>query len=88
MASLLYKFLQACCRSDPHFMSVLKIVNKSPGSHDKVIYIIFFAMLTSLTKLQYMVEPEISSLVVILCFICNPYPGCISVKMTDQVFTF
>ena len=28
-------------KSGFHFMSVLKIVHRSPGSHDKVIYMIF-----------------------------------------------
>ena len=33
-------------------MSILKIVDKSQGSHDKVIYVNIFVMSTSLTKFQ------------------------------------
>ena len=38
MVSLLYKVLQACFKFGPHFMSVLKIVHRSPSSHNKVMY--------------------------------------------------
>ena len=50
--SLLYKFLLACCKSGPNFISALKIVHRSPGSHDKIIHIIFFGTSTSLTKFE------------------------------------
>ena len=75
--SLLYKFFQTCCESGPYFMSVLKIVGRQPGSHDKVIYMNFFYNVyksNQVRKLQYMVIPEIQSLVLIFCFVCNPYP--------------
>ena len=52
MVSLLYKFLQACYKSVIYFASVLKIVHRSPGSHDKVIYMIFFVPPASLTKFE------------------------------------
>ena len=42
----------------------------------------FFACFDQVWKLQYMVEPEIKILVFILCFVCNPYPGCMAVMMT------
>ena len=44
------QFSQACCRFDLHFMSVLKIIHRSPSSHYKVIYMNCFVMPTSLTK--------------------------------------
>ena len=72
MVSLLYKLLKECCRAGFHFMSVLKIEHMSPSTHNKVIMI----------RLQYMAEPEILSLVLILCFVCNQYPECIAVMMT------
>ena len=31
-------------KSGFHFMSVLKTVHRSPGSHDKVIYIVLFCL--------------------------------------------
>ena len=37
---------------------------------------------------QDIVKPEISSLVFILCFVCNPYSGCMSVIMAILVFVF
>ena len=43
--SLLYKLLQVCCRSGLHFISVPKIVHRSPGSHNKDIYMNFFFLL-------------------------------------------
>ena len=42
MVSLLHKFLQACFKSCPNFMAVPKIIHISPGSHNKVICMIFF----------------------------------------------
>ena len=44
-------------------MSVLKIVHRSPGSHDKVVYMILFYAykFNHVWKLQYMVEPETST---------------------------
>ena len=66
MVSLLCKFLQACCKSGPHFKSVLKIVYRLPDSHDKIIYMIVYKWI-QVWMLQYMVEPEISSLVLNLC---------------------
>ena len=50
--SLIAKFLQLPCKSGPHFMSALKVVHRSPGSYNKVIYIIFFVMSASLTKFK------------------------------------
>ena len=38
MASFLRKSLQVCCKAGPYFMPFLKIVRRSPGSHDKAIY--------------------------------------------------
>ena len=35
-----------------------------------------------------MIEPEISSLVLILCFGCHPYLGCMAVMIMVQVFAF
>ena len=52
MISFLYKALQSCFKSVLHFMSVLKFVRMSPASHDKVIYMDFFAMNTGLTKFE------------------------------------
>ena len=52
MVSLLYKCLQACCKCGPHYMSVLKIVHRPPGSPDEVIYMNFFVILKSLTKFE------------------------------------
>ena len=52
IVSLLYKFLKVCCKPIPHFMYVLKIVHSSPGSHDKVIYMNFFVIPTSLSKFE------------------------------------
>ena len=46
-------------------MPVMKIIYRSPGSHDKVIYMSFCYMPTrsnQVCKLQFMVESEISSL--------------------------
>ena len=37
---------------------------------------------------QDIVKPEISSLVFILCFVCSPYSGCMSVMMAILVFVF
>ena len=81
--SLLYKILFASCKSGPHFMPVLKMVERSPGSRDKVIYMIFLSCLQvkPVWKLQYMVEPDISILVLFLCFICNSYLGCMAAMM-------
>ena len=65
MVCLLQKFFQACCKPVPCFMPVLKIIYRSPGSHDKVIYMSFCYMPTrsnQVCKLQFMVESEISSL--------------------------
>ena len=42
IVSLLNNFLQAFSRSGLLFMSVLKIVHKLTGSHNKVIYMNFF----------------------------------------------
>ena len=78
MVSLLYEFLQACCKFGPHFLSVRKIVHTSPGSHNKFIYMNCFCYAhksEQVWELQYMLAPEISSLVLILCFACNLYPG-------------
>ena len=66
MVSMLYRFLQACCESSFHFIFVLDIVHRSPYSHDKVFYMNFLILSTSLTKLQYMVEPNILILGLIL----------------------
>ena len=52
MVSLLYKFLQACYSNGSHFMSVLKIIQRSPGSHDKVMYMNFFILPVILTKFE------------------------------------
>ena len=52
MVSFLYKALQASSKSVLHFMSVLKFVRMLPGSHDKVIYMNFFAMNTGLTRFE------------------------------------
>ena len=52
MVSLLYKFMQACCKTGSHFMTILKVVHKSLGSHDKVIYINFFVRPVSLTRFE------------------------------------
>ena len=52
MASFLRKSLQVCCKAGPYFMFFLKIVRRSPGSHDKAIYDFFFVMPTSLTKFE------------------------------------
>ena len=57
------------------FMAVLK---------EEVIYIDFFYYTyksNQVWKLQCMVEPEISSLVLILCIGYNPYPGYILMMM-------
>ena len=83
MVSLLYKFFHACCKSGAHFMSILKTVHSSAGSHDKVIYIIFCYAFKSnqICKLKYIVEPGISSLVLILCLACKSYLGYMAVMM-------
>ena len=63
---------------------MLQMVFMSRDSHDKVIYMIFFvlpAVLTKFEKFQYMVVTEILSLVLILCFACNPYPYWMAVFM-------
>ena len=52
MVSLLYKLLQECSKSGFHFMSVLKIEHRSPGSHDMVIYMIFFVFPANLTEFE------------------------------------
>ena len=52
MVSLLYKFLQACYSNGSFFMSVLKIIQRSPGSHDKVIYLNFSIFPAILTKFE------------------------------------
>ena len=52
MVSLLYKFWQACYSNASHFMSVLKIIQRSPGSHDKVMYMNFFILPAILTKFE------------------------------------
>ena len=52
MASFLRKSLQVGCKAGPYFMFFLKIVRRSPGSHDKAIYDFFFVMPTSLTKFE------------------------------------
>lgn len=89
---LLDKFSQECWKSGPHFMSIMKVLHRPPGFRDKVVYINFFVMSARLTKFEncitYMVEPEISSLVFIFCFVCNPYPGCMAVMMTISEFSF
>ena len=85
MASFLYKFLQSCCKFGYYFMSVWKIVDRSPGSHDKVIYMILFCYAhkhKQVWKLPDMAEPKISSRVLILCIICNLYPGYMKVMIT------
>ena len=42
MSLLLLKFFLGCCKSSGlYFVYVLQIVNRSPGNHDKVIYINF-----------------------------------------------
>ena len=46
------KFLQACYSNGSHFMSVLKIIQRSPGSHDKVMYMNFFILPAILTKFE------------------------------------
>ena len=73
--------------------TVLKTAYRQPpGSHDKAIDMNFFVMPTSLTKFErgstYMVESKISSLVLIFCFVCNSYPGCMAVRMTASVYSF
>ena len=86
MVSLLYKRLQACCNNGSYFMSVLKIKHSSPGSHDKVVYMNFFCFAcksNQVWKLQYMVEPKILNLVLILCFVYNPYPDFTAVMMDN-----
>ena len=52
MISLLYKFVQACYKSGPHLKYVLKIVHRPPDSHDKIIYMNFFVIPTSVTKFE------------------------------------
>ena len=53
MVSSLYKFLQTCCKSGPHFMFVLRNVRRSPATHDKVIYMIFLLMMpTTINKFE------------------------------------
>ena len=63
MVSLLYKLLQECFKSCPNFMSVLKIVHSSPGSHNKVICMIFFCYAyksNQVQKLQKKLEKKSS----------------------------
>ena len=70
--SLIAKFLQLPCKSGPHFMSTLKVVHRSPGSYNKVIYIIFFVMSASLTKFKScntLQNLRYQVLVLILCFL-------------------
>ena len=38
MVFLPYKFLLESCKSSHQFLSVLKIVRRSPARHDKLIY--------------------------------------------------
>ena len=44
MVSFLHIFLQTCFKSGPHFIPALKIVHRSPGSHNKVIYVNSFVL--------------------------------------------
>ena len=91
MVSLLHYVLQAYCKSGLYFMSIHKIEGMSSSSHVKVIYINFLSTnvykFNQVSKVQYIVEPEISSLVLIFCSVCNPFPGCMTVMIT-YVFAF
>ena len=52
MTSLLHTFSQACCNSGPNFSFALKMIYWSPGSHEKIIFMIFFVVPTSVTKIE------------------------------------
>ena len=73
MVSCLHKILKTFWTSSPHFMSVLKIVHRSPGSHDKVVYKVIFCYAYK------------SNQVII---VYNQHPGCTAVMMTIYVFAF
>ena len=69
MISLLYK----------SFADMLQILS----SFKILLFYIFFVKIqdNQVWKLQHMVEPKILNLVLILCFVFNPYPGCTAVIM-------
>ena len=89
IASLLHKFLQAywnlvfiLCLFWKLYIDHLAVMIRSS------ILFCFACMFNQAWKLQYMVKPEISSLVIIMYFVYYLYPDCMAGKMTIYVFAF